>query len=308
MNRLTDLTLLRNNLEKNLYAFPIFADVNERIDLLSYLGEGSNYRSILEVHQEQFMDLAKQSNSITESIKETINNLTITIDQEAKEKFSLPEYTNSFNEEHFVYSLPDSPYVKTCIKTLIGKYNDWKFPSLLMNVRDPEWVTKMVAGDPLYLTHHDINRLRELIEGFPDLYQRRLRLYETKNRDLSVLPQDQFGFVLAWDIMNYLPLDVIELYVRQVAKLLRPGGTFIFTYNNCDLETQMKLAEEKHDSYCSARWLRKLFADVGLEVTDMSDIFLNYDFQPYISWAEVKRPGELKTVKAHQAMAQILEK
>jgi SAM-dependent methyltransferase len=46
----------------------------------------------------------------------------------------------------------------------------------------------------------------------------------------------QFGIVLCWDNFNHLSLDKIEKYIREVWKLLRPGGCFIFNYNNCDFE------------------------------------------------------------------------
>jgi SAM-dependent methyltransferase len=118
----------------------------------------------------------------------------------------------------------------------------------------------------------------------------------------------QFGFVLCWDNFNHLSLDKIEKYIREVWKLLRPGGSFIFNYNNCDLEGPAYRVECHAGSYASAIWLTKLLNAIGYEITALHDDETGDAFNTHISWVEIKKPGVLKTVKAAQAMAQIIVK
>jgi SAM-dependent methyltransferase len=150
--------------------------------------------------------------------------------------------------------------------------------------------------------------VKDMIKEYPELYQNRLRLYEIVDRDFSKLPMDQFGFVLCWDNFNHLSLDKIEKYIREVWKLLRPGGSFIFNYNNCDFEGPAYRVECHAGSYASTSWLTKLLNTIGYEITAFHDDETDDAFNTHISWVEIKKPGVLKTVKAAQAMAQIIAK
>jgi cyclopropane fatty-acyl-phospholipid synthase-like methyltransferase len=91
----------------------------------------------------------------------------------------------------------------------------------------------MVANDPLYLIGPIIETLQESLQSFPEIYQQRVRLYELNDkRDLSTLPQAQFNLIFCWDFFNHLSVDVIDLYLQQMIRLLRPGGTLLFTGEN----------------------------------------------------------------------------
>jgi SAM-dependent methyltransferase len=150
--------------------------------------------------------------------------------------------------------------------------------------------------------------VKDMIKEYPELYQNRLRLYEIVDRNFSKLPMAQFGFVLCWDNFNHLSLDKVEKYIREVWKLLRPGGSFIFNYNNCDFESPAYRAECHAGSYASASWLTKLLNAIGYEITALHDDETGDAFNTHISWIEIKKPGDLKTVKAAQAIAQIIAK
>jgi hypothetical protein len=38
------------------------------------------------------------------------------------------------------------------------------------------------------------------------------------------------------------------------------------------------------------------------------EILLSKDYEPAVSWLEIRKPGELSTVKGHQALGVILKK
>jgi hypothetical protein len=48
--------------------------------------------------------------------------------------------------------------------------------------------------------------------------------------------------------------------------------------------------------------------EIGYEITALYDDETGDVFNTHISWANIKKPGNLKTVKAAQAMAQIITK
>jgi SAM-dependent methyltransferase len=134
---------------------------------------------------------------------------------------------------------------------------------------------------------------------FPGPYQNRLRKYPLKDHDLSALPQNQFGFVFSWGHFNYVSLDTITQVLKQLTGILRPGGVFMFSYNDGDTPAGAGMAENFAQTYIPKSLLVPTCLSLGYEVT--KETF----FDPNISWLEIKRPGELSTIKAHQAMGKI---
>ena len=193
----------------------------------------------------------------------------------------------------------------------------------------------MVGCDPLYLTSHfvstlwelapdmgqdkhdslsehletfearEIYNLKEMITDYPLVYQRRLRLYSIKDRDFRILPREQFGFILCWDNFDYLTYDIIKQYVQEVFKMLRPGGVFMFSYTNCELIESADKVDSWNASCCFSSWLSELFLEIGYELIAFYDERIEGEKPSYISWTEIRKPGELKTIKYHQSMGEI---
>lgn len=58
---------------------------------------------------------------------------------------------------------------------------------------------------------------------------RNVKLYRNNGYDLSVLPRVEFDFACSNVVFQHIPsYEVIENYVREVRRLLRPGGLFKF--------------------------------------------------------------------------------
>lgn len=69
-----------------------------------------------------------------------------------------------------------------------------------------------------------IRRAEEACRGFPNV-----RLYKNNGMDLSVLPPVEFDFAFSSIVFQHIPsLAIIENYVREVHRVLRPGGLFKF--------------------------------------------------------------------------------
>jgi hypothetical protein len=108
--------------------------------------------------------------------------------------------------------------------------------------------------------------------------------------------------------LNYLSIEKVETYVRQAWNLLRPGGCFMFSYSNCDLAGTTLRAESWACAYANSRWLKKLCNEIGYEISELKDFETGDAFNTHVSLAILKKPGKLTTVKAAQAMAQIIYK
>jgi len=189
------------------------------------------------------------------------------------------------------------------IKQRILLHTNWRYPALEIGCRDGEWTQYLVAADPLYI----VDRFPEFIDStagrFTPEYQRRLRQYHLTNHDLTMLPVAQMAFVFSWGYFNYVSLDTMKQYLKQIWDLLRPGGIFLFSYNDGDTPTGASMAERFAQTYMPKSLLVALCDSMGYQVdTSVSD-----NYGTHINWIEIKKPGQLSTVKAHQVLGEILK-
>jgi hypothetical protein len=311
MGKLYDLVKLRNILLDKMDTLSLASDIQGKIQILnSIVNQNKTIDDIelIENFKDNFDRLVIENQKIINGLNTTVNIINQNIDNYALELFDDDAYQEKFREENILQTAYSSLEIENWVVSKITQYSDWHYPALQINPRSKKWIDPLVASDPLYLTYSNIFMIKDMIKEYPELYQTRLRLYEINDRDFSVLPQAQFGFVLCWDNFNHLSLDKIEKYIKEVWKLLRPGGHFIFSYSNCDLEGVALRAENWACSYSNSRWLIKLLKEIGYEITALHDNETGDAFNTHISWADIKKPGDLETVKAAQAMAQIIVK
>lgn len=185
---------------------------------------------------------------------------------------------------------------------VLGKirlYTSWQYPALEIGCRDGEWTQHMIAADPLYIVDNFREFTESATKNFTEEYKRRIRVYLTQGCDMSALPQNQMGFVFCWNFLNYCSMDTIKEYLKSVKEILRPGGVFMFSYNDGDRSGGAGMAESFFMSYMPKSMLIPLCESLGYEIVtdearDMS-----------VSWLEIRKPGKLETVKAHQVMGEI---
>lgn len=188
------------------------------------------------------------------------------------------------------------------ILSRIQLHTNWRYPALEIGCRDGEWTKYMVAADPLYVTDHYRDFLDSTASQFTEEYQRRIRPYLTRDTDLTVLPQNQMAFVFCWNFLNYRSLDTIKEYLKSVQDVLRPGGVFMFSYNNGDMHECAGYAEGHWMSYIPKRMLVPMCESLGFEVVHTRE---SRSEGTAISWIELKKSGTLETVKAHQVLGEI---
>lgn len=194
--------------------------------------------------------------------------------------------------------------VKEIVKSRIYHYVDWRYPALEIGPGDGMFTEEMSAGDPLYIVDVHQEFLDSTKKKFNEFYAtRRLRSYLTyKSRhDLSMLPQEQMGFVLAWNVFNYFPLEAIKSYLKEIKKVVRPGGTIMFSYNNSDRWQGAEMVENAFMCHTPKHILLPMIESLGFTVT------ASYDYDPTVSWVEITKLGRLSTCKAHQSMGAIVQ-
>lgn len=166
----------------------------------------------------------------------------------------------------------------------------------------------MVSGDPLYLLDIHAEFLDSTTKQFNQFYQKKIRRYligksvEKTNTDLSALPINQFGFIFSWGLFDFLPQTYVDVFLTQCFNLLKPGGVMMFSYNNCEFEQCAAFAEEGFKSWLPKTALCKLLHTTGFE------ILYHGSNNSTVHWIEISKPGTLKSIRSHQALATILPK
>ena len=199
MGKLHDLVKLRNTLVDKMDSLSLAPDIQGKIQILnSIIDQNKTVDDInlIENFKDDFDRLVIENQKIINSLNTTVNIISQNIDNYALGLFDNDAYREKFKEE-LIQQIPyPSPEIENWVVSKITQYSDWHYPALQINPRSKKWIDPMVAGDPLYLTHSNISIVNDMIKEYPELYQNRLRLYEIDDRDFSVLPQAQFGFVL----------------------------------------------------------------------------------------------------------------
>lgn len=209
--------------------------------------------------------------------------------------------TYEFISEWDLYIKPDN---YDLIKKRIGNYISWQHSGLLFRPRRPDIINSMVAADPLFLVDTNSVLLSRCTLSFPPQYQNRCRTYlinESEENILEFLPTHQFGICVAFEFFDFRPIEVIHHYLIEIFDKLKPGGMLCFSFNDCDKECGIKLAESGFCKYTPRRMVQKYIDDIGY-ITK----FILSDDGHALTWVELQKPGELTSIRGGQTIAKIV--
>ena len=320
MSTLAELVKFKNDLKDTIDDLSLESEVLEKtrlVDSIKYRHEITDYHQDLEQYLQECQNLLAKNNDIIRLIKNTIEK----IDNDINIKVQSGLDENKFTEESIHQLLSTNQEIEKIIQSRIGGYSNWRFPGLQLHCRynritpipdnfvnPKDRIGPIVGNDPLYLVGLDLETLTETIADYPESYQRKIRLYEVKKRDLLVLPHAQFGFILCWDFLNYLPLGVIEWYLKSILALLRPGGVALFSYTNGNIETSASFVDQQRYCWATDIIIKQMVVDIGFDIINCTDIPTNDNERTWVSWAEIKKSGELQTVRKQPVVGRILSK
>jgi SAM-dependent methyltransferase len=311
MKKLTELVHLREKLTQAYDPVPAANELlhlNEKISSIVSEGDVGSYQDLLG-------SLITDLNSVEAKLQNNQTSFDLLIDEINKDimsegfKFFSDNYTLELKVESeattIIRQVRAMDLSESVIKEIINRihlYSSWKYPALEIGCRDGEWTQHLVANDPLYVVDHYREFLDSTLTIFTPEYQRRIRPYLCKDQNMSELPPGQMGFVFCWNYLNYRSLDTVKEYLKSVKDLLRPGGTFMFSYNNGDIPECAGYVDAGWMSYIPKSMLIPMCESLGYEIVYIRDI---RGEGTSISWLEIRKPGKLETVKAHQVLGEI---
>ena len=253
------------------------------------------------------VELISELDSMIETAEKTQYAESTRLYNEAVARYGrLDEPTNKkVNQQILDRRMPMTADVQQMISNRIKSYVDWKYPGLIIRPGVETFISDLVALDPLYLVDYSTELLQPALSTFPEEYQRRLRVYEQdpcSSNVLNALPDNQFGMCLAFNFFEFTPLEVLEQYLKSIFNKLRPGGVLAMTFNDCDRAHCVALVEKNFCFYTPGNRVKTIAKSIGYRQlfswTDMGNL----------TWLELRKPGELESIRGGQTLAKIVNK
>ena len=131
-------------------------------------------------------------------------------------KYLMIRRRNSFGYIDFIrgkYDLDDFEYIyNTILMMTVKEQND-----LLTHTFEELWSDLWAC--PIQSIHHNQEFLDSTLSKFNETYQRRVRPYLVgsdgiSDFDYSMLPINQFGFIFAWNVINFWPFQETKLTLK----------------------------------------------------------------------------------------------
>lgn len=218
-------------------------------------------------------------------------------------------YSDSIRREPIEWVLDREPNLDAASRELllarIQVQSDWRRPGLILRPAREDWITHLVALDPLYLVDTDHALLAPALQRFNPQYQRRLRPYvirESEDGVESLLPSGQIGYVLAYNFFQYKPFEIMKFYLQELHRVMAPGSILHFTFNDCDRHGAVDLVERNFMCYQPGGIVQSAVESLGFEFVDRHEI------DAATTWIEFLKPGDRRTLRGGQTLATLIDK
>lgn len=315
--RLSNLVKLKNNLKSiDSNAVRQKAEVLDgQLSQLFNIDMHLDYRTQLENKIKECDLIENTLSSIDNKIQELIEQIDQEINEITKDYLARGYMINGFYGSNYTdvtterndRLMPINDETRSEVIVRLRSYTDWHYPVLEIGPGDGVWTEHLVAGDPLYILDRHQEFIDNTLNKFNGVYRNRIRPYLTglhgrvHEEDMSMLPENQFGFIFSWNVFNYMPLKETTTMLHGAFKCLRPGGVMMFSYNNCDVAQCAEYVEQGFRSWMPSALLEQTCRDLGFE------IIANRSIEETVHWIEIRKPGTLTTTKHHQVLGKIID-
>lgn len=266
-------------------------------DQKRYFKDRRNHQELIDTVQEM-RDLKVKHDEILKKINHTSNMLLrdeeVLILRRDYDTFAAQIPTAELMDER-INSL-NKDFVSV-IKREIGYYSDWRWSGIELNPSNGFLTKSFLANDPLYLYTGNVTDKDKVRSNFNKFFaNRRIMFYD----NLLHMPQGQHGLAVSINSYEFWPIDPIKTEMQKVYNLLRPGGYFIFTYNDCEQLASLDLCANDYRAYNTKELMTNMVQMFNFEIIKQADAFNGAH-----SYMVVKKPGKLNSQKLTAPLVEI---
>ena len=310
--KLSELVAYRNQLNR-LHIDDARAKTDTDLSTIKHLINSKDHdpNNIKHQLQSKHDEIHAKFNEFVELVEQA--KLEVQQEIQIREEYWLTETHRLFDQEmvhdsseHILNRRPTlTPENDSLIRARIKNFSNSLHPAMIIRPGLETFIQDMVSFDPLYLIDQSEEMIWPSMIDFPDQYRRRLRPYVVNERDLTVpilerLPDSQFSLCLAYNFFEFKPIQVIDRWLHEIYKKLKPGGRVMLTFNDCDNEKAVRLAENYYACYTPGKLVRQIATSIGYE------IYFSWNDNVPTTWLELQKPGTLTTLRGGQALAKVV--
>ena len=127
---------------------------------------------------------------------------------------------------------------------------------------------------------------RKIRRRFKPAHNKYLKFYTTRKTECSNIPQGSCNFVFSWDTFVFFTQEHIQQYLRDIKRVLIPGGYVFIQYADCHFDYDLHEAKRGYWNYNTKTAMKKIIKDEGYEIVEM------LQFKPGANYTIFKKPGK----------------
>jgi SAM-dependent methyltransferase len=192
--------------------------------------------------------------------------------------------------------------IENILMSKINQVIGLDMPVLELFPGNGQFTSKLISAEPLYIADYFQETLDEVGSGFNEFYDNR-RLMKLKISDFQLpLPNDQMGLVISFKFFFVKDLAFVTDLAREVFRILKSGGIFIFNFIPDNTSQGIRIVEQKPLAMINFQQLIRALEEIGYEIS-------NFDIQNnYGSSITARKPGDLSNIKISSSLARIIDK
>jgi hypothetical protein len=113
-----------------------------------------------------------------------------------------------------------------------------------------------------------------------------IRFYTTDRTNCSQIPDNSCNFVFSWDTFPFFTQAHIKEYLRDIYRVILPGGYCLIHYADCHYEKDLHEAKRGYWNYNTKTAMQEIIKDTGYTVIEMDQ------FRPGANYAIFQKPGK----------------
>ena len=142
----------------------------------------------------------------------------------------------------------------------------------------------------MFFTEVLANCKEKIFRKFPPAHQRLLRFYTTDRTACPDIPTNSCNFVFSWDTFTFFTQEHIAEYLRDIHRVILPGGYGLIHYADCHFDADLREAKRGYWNYNTKSSMKKILQDAGYDVIEMDQ------FKPRANYVIFKKPGNTNPV------------
>ena len=139
-----------------------------------------------------------------------------------------------------------------------------------------------------------LNYFLDILPGIQEKIRRRtnpggqkyLKFSITDKTECTNIPEGSCNFVFSWDTFVFFTQKHIQQYLRDIKRVLIPGGHVFIQYADCHFDYDLAQAKRGYWNFNTKTAMKNIIKQEGYEVIEMAQ------FKPGANYAIFKKPGK----------------